>query len=261
MDPGLTIPAEWPLPQAIRLRLGTRSAGRQRAVAEDGHLLLVLHLPPGPDDAGRIGVLFWRDRAGRWWSSEGGDGREALHRHLHAWADLELQLTRRYEAAVRIDVLFDLVEALTPLARAARNMHDALQQARRAVGHDGLLLDLRDEAYAIDRNFDLLLADVRNAIAYRAARDAEEQARLGREALRASHRLNVLAALFFPLTAVTSVFGMNFERGIDAHVPPLFWLVLAGGVAAGISTWAWVTARARGARQAPRDAGSGDREG
>ena len=32
----------------------------------DGHLLLVLHLPPGPDDSKREGVLFWRNPAGEW---------------------------------------------------------------------------------------------------------------------------------------------------------------------------------------------------
>ena len=53
------LPAVWQVPQEFRDRLGDR-AGRQRAMAADGHLLLVLHRPPGPEDAERSGRFFWR---------------------------------------------------------------------------------------------------------------------------------------------------------------------------------------------------------
>jgi hypothetical protein len=43
------LPPDWDVPAKIRARLGT-TAGRQRLIQEDGHLLLVLHAPPGADD-------------------------------------------------------------------------------------------------------------------------------------------------------------------------------------------------------------------
>ena len=49
----MIIPPTWNLPEAIRVRLGQSTYGRQRAIVEEGHLLLVLHKPPGPDDRGR----------------------------------------------------------------------------------------------------------------------------------------------------------------------------------------------------------------
>ena len=46
----MIIPPTWSLPEAIRVRLGQTTYGRQRAMFEEGHLLLVLHKPPGPDE-------------------------------------------------------------------------------------------------------------------------------------------------------------------------------------------------------------------
>ena len=78
---------------------------------------------------------------------------------------------------------------------------------------------------------------------FRMVQEAEEQGRLGREALNASHRLNVLGALFFPLTAVTSLFGMNLSHGMDEHSAVLFWLVCLGAVGLGWGLKSWVVRR------------------
>ncbi len=51
------LPSDWNVPAVFRQRLG-ESAGRQRVMAADGHLLLVLHAPPGADEAGRRGRFF-----------------------------------------------------------------------------------------------------------------------------------------------------------------------------------------------------------
>ncbi len=233
-------PPNWKLPESIRKRLGQASYGRQRAIAEEGHLLIVLHKPPGPDQDNREGVLYWRSPAGEWQSSTGGPGLGSLKTHVQSYMDIEARLSKEYDLAMSAGQLFDLVEALTPLARAARNMHHALQHAREAVKSDTALIDVRDLAYESDRNMDLLLQDVRNAIDYKTARESEEQARLGKEALQASHRLNILAALFLPLTAITSLFGMNFPSGIPAKGPAVFWLVFAGGVILGFFVKAWM---------------------
>jgi len=239
----MIIPPTWSLPPAIRARVGQTTYGRQRAIAEDGHLLLVLHQPPGADDPRREGVLFWRNPSGDWQFSRGGPEPGALKRHVEAYAELEGKLTQAYEKAVDTAALFDLIETLTPLARAARNMYQALQTAREAIKDDLSLIEMRDLAYEVDRNLELLLEDVRNAIQYRMAREAEDQAQLGREALRASHRLNILAALFFPLTAIASLFGMNLAHGLNEHSPAMFWLVFAAGTGLGFAMKGWVLAK------------------
>jgi hypothetical protein len=240
----MIIPPTWDLPPAARTRLGQHTYGRQRAIPEEGHLLLVLHRPPGPDDIEREGVLFWRNPSGDWHSNRGGSGPAALKRHIQAYEEIESRVVKEYEEAADSTALFNLLEELTPLVRAARFMHQAIQTGREAVGNDAFLIEIRDLASDVDRNLELLIEDVRNAIQYRMAREAEEQARLSRQALHASHRLNILAALFFPLTAVASLFGMNFAHGMNDHDPKIFWLVAALSVAIGFGIKGWVLARA-----------------
>jgi hypothetical protein len=250
----MIIPPTWSLPDAIRARLGQTTYGRQRAIVEEGHLLLVLHQPPGADDSRREGVLFWRNPAGDWQFSRGGPGPGALKRHVQGYAELEGKLAQDYEKAADTASLFDLVEMLTPLTRAALNMHQALQTAREAVKGDTFLIEMRDLAYEVDRNFELLVEDVRTAIQYRMAREAEAQAQLSKEAVQASHRLNILAALFFPLTAIASLFGMNLAHGLDPHSPVMFWLIFVAGTGLGFAMKGWVLAKSPG-----KDAATGQR--
>lgn len=238
----MIIPPTWNLPTSLRQRLGTSTYGRQRAIIEEGHVLLVLHKPPGPDDAEREGVLFWRNPSGEWLFNRGGPGPGGLKRHVQTYEELETRVHRDYDEATDSTALFNLLETLTPLARAARGMHQALQAARTAVGTDAFLIEMRDLAYELDRNFELLVEDVRNALHYRTAREAEAQAALSRQALHASHRLNILAALFFPLTAVASLFGMNLAHGLNESRPALFWLITAIAVALGVAIKRWVLA-------------------
>jgi hypothetical protein len=238
----MIIPPTWNLPESIRSRLGQNTFGRQRTIAEEGHVLLILHKPPGADDLRREGVVFWRDAAGAWLSGRSNNGAQALSAHVQTYADLDAALNKEFETAHDTASLHKLLGHLTPLARAAHNMHAALQDAREAVKGDKTIIELRDRAYEVDRNLDILLEDTRNAIAYRTAREAEEQNRLTREALHASHRLNVLAALFLPLTAMASLFGMNLEHGLDQNSVPLFWIVSAVSIAVGIGVKSWVLA-------------------
>jgi hypothetical protein len=241
----MIIPPTWNLPETIRVRLSQSTYGRQRAIVEEGHLLLVLHKPPGPHDRGREGVLFWRHPAGEWQCNRGGPGPGGLKRHVQSYVDIEGTLTQEYEAASTANALFDLQETLTPLTRAARNMQHALQAAREAVKQDLFIIEMRDLADEVERNLELLLEDVRNAIQHSTAREAETQAQASKEALKASHRLNTLAALFLPLTAISSLFSMNFEHGLNEHSPILFWLIFAGGVTLGFAIKSWVTAKAK----------------
>jgi hypothetical protein len=236
----MIIPPTWNLPDAIRTRLGQTTIGRQRAIVEEGHILLILHKPPGPDDRGREGALFWRSPSGDWQFNRGGPGPGALKRHVQSYVELEGKLAQDYDQATDTTGLFDILESLTPLARAARSMHKALQTAREAVKSDAFLIEMRDLGSDVERNFDLLVEDVRNAIQYKMARESEEQARLSKESLRATHRLNILAAWFFPLTALSSVFGMNFTHGFDSQSPALFWIIFAVGLGLGFGMKGWV---------------------
>jgi hypothetical protein len=235
----MILPSSWSVPESIRARVGTTTYGRQRAIVEEGHIVLVLHKPPTADEKTRSGELFWRTPTGEWhWNH--GAGAHAVKRHVQAYAELQEKLAEQADDAADLRTLFDLLDKLAPLTRAARNQHAALQAAREAVKSDALLIELRDRAYEVERGLELLLEDVRNNIAYRTAREAEEQARVSQAALRASHRLNLLAALFFPLTAIASVFGMNLAHGLDANSPAVFWAIFVGGVALGFGIKRWV---------------------
>ena len=159
----MIIPANWSLPDSIRNRISQTTYGRQRAIVEDGHVLIILHKPPGPDDRTRDSVLFWRNPAGEWHFNRGatGSGNTALKRHVQTYVDVEAKLTQDYEKAAGTEALFNLLEELTPMSRATENMYLALQAAREAVKGDLFLIEVRDLAYEVSRNIDLLLEDGR----------------------------------------------------------------------------------------------------
>ena len=64
------LPSDWTVPAQLRSRLGN-TAGRQRVLEGEGHLILVLHAPPGADETGRRGRFFWRAPDGTWPPAEG----------------------------------------------------------------------------------------------------------------------------------------------------------------------------------------------
>ena len=66
MKPDSTLlPKLWIVPEAISSRLG-REPGPQRAMLEEGHLLIILHQLPLPDEHQRKAALFWRNPEGEW---------------------------------------------------------------------------------------------------------------------------------------------------------------------------------------------------
>ena len=52
----------WQLPEKIVHRLGDTSYGRQRAIFEDDHLLIILHLPPVNGGAEKSGLSAYPRR-------------------------------------------------------------------------------------------------------------------------------------------------------------------------------------------------------
>src|SRR5262245_16818844 len=128
----LSLPPDWQLPQEFARRLGD-SAGRQRAMAADGHLLLVLHEPPVPGVPERAGRLVWRDPTGAWQARAAGDGFQALKRHVGEFAERVDELESQWQVATTAADYYHLLRAIAPLHRASRNLHATLQQAREQV--------------------------------------------------------------------------------------------------------------------------------
>ena len=80
---------------------------------------------------------------------------------------------------------------------------------------------------------------------YQIAKQAQEQARAGQEMAEIGHKLNLLAAIFLPLTAITSVFGMTLRSGLEEFPPWLFWTVFASGLCLGCLIHNRLTAKKR----------------
>lgn len=232
---------KWTLPAEITARLGSESWGAQRAIVESGELLLILHAPPKPDSNEREHEVYFRQLDGKWLHKGLEHGERALRGFLDEYRALLDELETRFEKAGSIDALFSVIDRLIPLARSSANMRAALQTARESIDNDGFLIDMRDRSVEIARGFELLLADARQALDFRMARSAEEQTRAAEAGNRAQHKLNILAALTFPLMSVSAIFGMNLRSGLEELPVIAFWLVFAGGLWLGMLVKTWVS--------------------
>lgn len=226
------LPKLWTLPESIRSRLG-REPGPQRAMFEDGHLLIILHQLPGPDEHQRKPALFWRSPEGVWKTNLQGNGLTGLNDHLHQFDFILMELEEKENRARLATEYHDVLEKLAPVLRTSRGLHRALQQARELVKTERELINMRDQAAGIERNAELLLQDAQFGLNFTVARQAEAQAASARQMAATAHRLNLLAAMFLPLTALASVFGMNIHHGI-ADTATNFWLVCACGLLLGM---------------------------
>ncbi|MDA1052473.1 MAG: hypothetical protein O3C40_18610 [Planctomycetota bacterium] len=237
------IPPLWKVPQVFRDRMGEQ-VGRQRPMVADGHLLLVLHAPPKPNENERHGRFFWRDPPGQWTSKERGTGINALNKHLEEYEEVLNKLDRLEEQATTSNEYFAILEQLSPVQRAATNLHQVLQNARKECPDFRELINLRDRAYEIERTAELLLAEVKNALDVAVAKRAEEQAASSDRMSVASHRLNILVAFFFPLATLMAIFGANLRHGWEDVWPPIPMLVVLGvGLAMGGILTLFVTRR------------------
>jgi hypothetical protein len=227
------IPSVWQVPEEFRRRLGS-TAGRQRLMQSEGHLLLVLHEVPQPDVVARKGALFWRDAAGQWRGSNGEAGSAALEKHLQRYAQRLEDFDQLEQAAQRADQYSQLLEGLAPIARAVRNMLDVLEEARKAKPEDRSLIDLRDRGYELARWAELLYDDAKNAMDVAVVKRAEEQAAASHRMLVSAHRLNLLAALFFPFGTLGAIFGTtltdnwSWSRSVQAFAAFLIVGLISG---------------------------------
>ena len=221
------LPAVWEVPQTFRQRL-RESIGRQRAMAAEGHLLLVLHAPPQADKTDREARFFWRAPDGQWRSTFG-TAIAAVQKHVAEFDAALDRLDAMEERAVRAVEFLLVLQQIAPLRRAIRHLHDVLQEAREKAPDDSELIVCRDRAYALQRRAELLEHDAQMSLSCAIATRAEEQAESSHQMTVAAHRLNVLAALFFPVATLSAVFGMNLKAGIeDLDQPPLLFGAIIG---------------------------------
>ncbi|MCC7073314.1 MAG: hypothetical protein IT383_18525 [Deltaproteobacteria bacterium] len=227
------IPESWQVPQRFRQRVGT-SAGRQRAMIDAGHLLLILHDVPKVGDDERAPRLFWRAPDGAFKAKESrGDGLPSLKRHVEAFKAAVQELDEKVDRAKQAEEIYQVLRAAAPIARTTRNLHKALQEAREGVD-DKDIISLRDAAGEIERSAELVVSDAKNALDYLEAKAAEEQASFAKKTADAQHRLNLLAALFFPITAIGSVLGIELTKGLESQGAWLFWSIVVAALIVGV---------------------------
>lgn len=221
---GKVIPANWDgLPEAIRARFG-HQAGRQRTMFHEGHLVLVTHQVPGPDEAERRAALFWRQPSGTWKSTGLKGGLNGLRELVDTYRRKVLELESTAEKAKRASDYFSVLNEVAPILRSARHLHGTLQEAREALPKDPDLIALRDLAQDVERMAELAQTDAKAGLDFTIAKRSEDQAELSEHIARSSHRLNLIAALFLPVSAIGSVFGVNLAHGLEeAGKPWIFW--------------------------------------
>jgi len=235
-------PFSWQLPPEIDARLGASTWGRQRAIFEADHLLIVLHSPPEADTHTRTPQVFLRKPDGMVLHNGTAGGEMKLKQLLGQYRELLERYDDDHDAATNATDLFRILEHIGPINRASTHLADALQAAREHVEGDPFLIAMRDEAYEISRGFDLLVQDVKLEVDYRIARSTEEHSANAEAMAKAQHKLNILAAITFPLMAVATLFGMNLVHGLEDQ-PVVFWLVVLAAGGLGGFTVMWVTNR------------------
>ena len=243
---GSLIPVSWQVPDEFRQRLGS-TAGRQRLMQAAGHLLLVLHDVPEADAVTRRAALFWRDPTGTWQAANAVagvamTGATALEQHLQRYGQRLEEFDRLEQHAQRADEYSTLLEGLAPISRTLRHKVEVLEQARKAMPDDRALIDLRDRGYELSRWADLLYDDSKNSMDVAVVKRAEEQARSSHRMLVSAHRLNVLAALFFPFATLGAIFGTTLTDNWSwSHGWQPFAIFLGVGMLCGATLATFIT--------------------
>ena len=229
----LRLPSDWQAPPDMQSRLGAQ-VGRQRAIIDeslpDGKtspLLLVLHEIPERGEP-RQGVFYWRNPTHQWFVYRQGqpynareDGLAALSDHLNRYEAVLEALREDYEEARRAHHYLAILENVAHKSHAADNLHRTLETARtfmreKKIAYDVEIINLRDRAYSLKRELDLLYLDTQNALDYREA--------------HASEILNLLVLIFFPLTLVASLIQTGITERLMIFAPSVDPLLMQIGL-------------------------------
>ncbi len=239
------LPSASEIPQAIRVRLG-REPGRQRAMLHEGHVLLVTHMLPDPRDVTRKAALFWRKPDGSWKAAgDASGGFGGLTALLETYRQRVAALEDRVEVAKRAQDYHAVLHAVSPVLRASRNLHRTLQEGRDMAPVDAPLIAARDAAYEVERTAELVATEAKAGLDFVVAHQAEAQAEHGAHIARSNHRLNLVVALFLPITALGSMLGMNLMHGFERTAGPwLFWTAVVGSFVVGFALRARIDRRA-----------------
>lgn len=232
----MKLPAGWDIPLNIRVHIGDRP-GRQREIVADGHLVLVLHKAPVAKLKHRESVYFWRPPGGDWRCSERGQPKPVLEGMIEEYDDAVDALSLTHDTAVSATQKFHVLERVGPLNRAIRNFTDTLAKAHSTIDDSDAESELQkflDHASDVARSCELLQEDARNSLDFHIARQGELQAIHSRSVEKTTHRLNTMATVFLPLTAMASVFGMNLKSGLEQAPPWMFWAIMVGSIIAGM---------------------------
>ena len=176
-----------------------------------------------------------------------------MNKHLDEYEDHIDRLDREEEQAKTAGDYFSVLQQLTPIHRAVRNQHQVLEEARKLCPDYREIIDARDRAYAIQRTAELLFDGTKNALDFTVAKRAEDQSQASERMLVAAHRLNILAALFFPILTLTAILGVDFKTlasilGLDesffdgtGYYPAVFLGLVVVGLAMGTVLTSFVT--------------------
>lgn len=233
----MKVPPGWDLPLSIRTQLAGDRFGRQREILDDEHLVLVLHRAPQGRVRNREGVYFWRSPQGDWKSTDRRKPMVVLTEMIAEYEEAILRSEEAHETAQTAAQKFAVLENVGPLNRALRNFADTLTRARESLSDSNARQELQpliDHTSDIARSGELLQVDARNSLDFHIARQSEIQAEHSRQVEKATHRLNTMATIFLPLTAVASVFGMNLRSGLEDAPPSIFWGIMIGSIVAGL---------------------------
>ena len=231
------LPEKWIIPESLKQRFGNKGIGKQRAMAADGHLLLILHKLD--ENLEREAVIFWRNPKGEWQDSQRGRGIFKLRSLIDTFINKEEELSRTYDKATKPEDYFDLLEILVPMVRVAKNMATTLQQARELAGGPEII-DLRDLTQELSQDLEILYEDSKNALEYQVAKRAEEQARYALRTSKSTDKLNILLAVFLPITALSGIFGMNMRNGFEEMPIFTFWMMMIISLMLGIGVKTWI---------------------